>query len=97
MPTVERLTEPQIQAELQQLSGWERTGVQISKPYAFKDFVEAMAFVNRVAALAERANHHPDITIRYQRVILTLATHDVGGLTGQDCLLAKQIDGAVAG
>lgn len=90
---VARLTETQIQAELQQLSGWERKGVQISKQYTFKDFVEAMAFVNRVAALAEAADHHPDITIRYKRVIMTLATHDAGGLTGKDFSLAKQMDG----
>lgn len=92
---VERLTETQIQAELQQLSGWERKGVQISKQYTFKDFVAAMAFVNRVAALAEAADHHPDITIRYKRVTMTLATHDAGGLTGKDFALARQMDAAV--
>ena len=89
---VTRLTDAQIQEALKALEGWVVKGVEISKQYAFKDFVEAMAFVTRVAALAEQADHHPDITIRYNRVILTLATHSAGGLTEKDVALARQID-----
>lgn len=98
MPTDERLTPDQVQAGLQRLSGWAlKGGLEISKQYTFKDFVEAMAFVNRVARLAEAADHHPDITIRYKRVIMTLATHSAGGLTAKDFALARQMDAAVAG
>ena len=96
MPEAVRLTEDQIQAELQRLSGWQLKGVQISRQYTFKDFVEAMAFVNRVAELAEAADHHPDITIHYKRVVLTLATHSAGGLTEKDFSLAQRIDAVVA-
>lgn len=97
MSSEERLTETQVQAALAQLSGWARKGVQISKQYTFKDFVEAMTFVNRVAELAERADHHPDIEVHYKRVILTLATHSAGGLTEKDFLLARQIDAGLSG
>ena len=93
MVPVARLTEAQVRQALQTLSGWVVKGLQISKQYTFNDFLEAMAFVNRVAALAEAADHHPDITIHYNRVILTLATHSAGGLTEKDFALARQIDG----
>ncbi len=89
---VTRLTEAQIQDALKTLAGWAVKGVQMSKQYAFKDFMEAMAFVTRVAGLAEQADHHPDITIRYNRVILTLSTHSAGGLTEKDMALARQIE-----
>lgn len=93
-----RLTEPEIQQALAALPGWAlKGGLEITKPYTFKDFVEAMRFVNRVAALAEAADHHPDITIRYQRVILVLATHSAGGLTEKDVALARQIEGVMHG
>ncbi len=58
----------------------------------FKDFVKSMRFVNRVATRAESMNHHPDISIRYNRVQLTLTTHDEGGLTMKDFMLARKID-----
>lgn len=58
---------------------------------AFADFLEAMRFVNRVAKLAERAQHHPDIDIRWNQVRLVLTTHDAGGLTERDFALAEKI------
>lgn len=90
-----RMTETKIEEALRTLTGWQRKGVEITKQYKFKDFVEAMKFVNRVAGLAEQADHHPDMTIRYSRVILTLATHSAGGLTEKDFSLASQIDQGV--
>ncbi len=94
----ERLTAEQIQAALATLSGWAlKGGLEIAKQYTFKDFVEAMRFVNRVAELAEAADHHPDITIRYKRVILVLATHSAGGLTEKDIALARQIEEVLQG
>lgn len=57
-----------------------------------KDFVHAMGFVNSVALLAEKANHHPDIDIRWNKVMLTLSTHSEGGLTAKDFALAKEIE-----
>ena len=64
----------------------------ISRRFEFSDFAEAMRFVNKVARLAESANHHPDITINYNRVKLALTTHDEGGLTMRDFNLARRIN-----
>ena len=77
---------------LRQTLGWERAGSEIRRTYRFKDFREALAFVNRVGDLAERAGHHPDIDIRYNAVTLALTTHDAGGLTAKDVDLARAID-----
>ena len=88
-----RLDEAGVAAGLRQTPGWERAGEEIRRSYRFADFREALAFVNRVGELAERAGHHPDIDIRYAAVTLTLSTHDAGGLTAKDFALARAIDG----
>lgn len=85
------LSEEEINQGLSGLPGWVRDGSQISKTFAFDDFVGSVTFVNRVAELAEAANHHPDIDIRYSKVTLTLSTHDAGGLTRKDFDLATRI------
>ncbi len=72
--------------------GWERRGNELVKDWSGKDFAEALAFVNRVGELAEKAGHHPDIDIRWNKVTLRLSTHSVGALTRADLELAKQID-----
>ncbi len=72
--------------------GWELEGETITKTYTFADFVEAMGFVNKVALLAERANHHPDLDLRWNRVTLRLSTHSEGGLTVRDTDLAAAIE-----
>jgi 4a-hydroxytetrahydrobiopterin dehydratase len=89
---VSRLDEAGIAAALRQTPGWERAGAEIKRTYRFRDFREALAFVNRVGELAERAGHHPDIDIRYHVVTLALTTHDAGGLTATDFDLARSID-----
>lgn len=94
---MKQLEASDIEDRLGRLSGWERKGGWIRKEYRFDDFGESMAFVNRVAALAEQADHHPDIDIRYDRVLLGLSTHSAGGLTARDFELASRIDGAKAG
>jgi 4a-hydroxytetrahydrobiopterin dehydratase len=73
-------------------AGWRTVGHALRKEYGFDTFVEAVAFVNRVAGLAEAADHHPDIDIRYNRVVLTLSSHDVGRITDRDHKLAAAID-----
>jgi 4a-hydroxytetrahydrobiopterin dehydratase len=90
----ERLTDQQIQQEMTALPGWSREGDELRKQFSFADFRAAMKFVNSVADMAESANHHPDITINYNRVSLALSTHDVGGLSRLDVELAKQADAA---
>lgn len=87
-----RLSSDDVQARIAALEGWELFGDEIRKDYEFADFTEAIAFVNQVAAHADRADHHPDILIRYNRVRLTLSTHDSGGLTERDFRLAARID-----
>ncbi len=88
-----RLDETEIASRLAALSGWERAGDEIRRTFVFPDFKAALAFVNRVGALAEAMNHHPDIDIRYSRVTLALTTHDAGGLTARDFELAEKLGG----
>lgn len=88
-----RLDETEVARRLAALSGWERRGDEIRRTFAFADFKAALAFVNRVGALAEAMNHHPDIDVRYSRVTLALTTHDAGGLTARDFELAERIGG----
>jgi 4a-hydroxytetrahydrobiopterin dehydratase len=86
------LSENEIKAKLKELEGWQLKGNEITKTYAHKDFVDAMAFVNKVAILAEKSDHHPDILIKYNKVTLNLSTHSQGGVTDNDINLAKNID-----
>jgi 4a-hydroxytetrahydrobiopterin dehydratase len=88
-----RLDDAGVAQALRQIPGWERAGAEITRTYRFRDFREALAFVNRVGELAERAGHHPDIDIRYSAVTLALTTHDAGGLSAKDFELARAIDG----
>lgn len=87
-----RLEDAAVGQALRRTPGWERAGSVIQRTYRFKDFREALAFVNRVGDLAERAGHHPDIDIRYNAVTLGLTTHDAGGLSTKDFDLARAID-----
>ena len=87
-----KLEPARIILALGQLPQWQRDGEIISRTYEFKDFAAAMKFVNQVADLAEQAQHHPDMDIRWNRVALALTTHDAGGLTEKDFALAKQCD-----
>ncbi len=75
---------------LDRLAGWKIEDEMLVKTYKFKDFRTALHFVNRLGDVAEEAGHHPDIDIRYNRVRLSLTTHDAGGLTGKDFDLAGQ-------
>jgi 4a-hydroxytetrahydrobiopterin dehydratase len=87
-----KLSSTQIRTVLKEVPDWKKGGSTIRRQFEFEDFVAAMKFVNRVAKLAERANHHPDIDIRWNKVLLSLTTHDAGGLTDKDFELAKRLD-----
>jgi 4a-hydroxytetrahydrobiopterin dehydratase len=93
---MQTLDETAIKRRLEDLADWSEMNGSLQRTYQFKNFVEAMAFVNTVADLAEKAQHHPDILIRYGKVTLTLSTHDAGGITEKDFDLAAQADGAFA-
>ncbi len=86
------LTKDQIAEKLTRLKGWSLEGKEIRKTFELQDFVRAMGFVSSVALLAEKANHHPDIDIRWNKVTLALSTHSAGGLTDKDIALAEQVD-----
>jgi 4a-hydroxytetrahydrobiopterin dehydratase len=87
-----RYSKEQIRKELKNLQGWKLKGKEIWKIFRFRNFVESILFVTRIAALAENYNHHPDILIKYDAVQLNLTTHDEGGLTEKDFSLAKEIN-----
>jgi 4a-hydroxytetrahydrobiopterin dehydratase len=85
------LSDSEIARRLARVPGWDRQGPTIRRTFSFPDFGAAMAFVNRVADLAEARDHHPDMDIRYSKVTLTLTTHDAGGLTERDFDLAARV------
>jgi 4a-hydroxytetrahydrobiopterin dehydratase len=89
---MKQLSEAEIERELATTPGWELAGDAIVRTVKLKDFAEAMAFVNRVAEIAEEANHHPDITIKWNTVTLTQSTHVAGGLTEHDFRLARRLN-----
>jgi len=85
-------SESEIEDFLGSHPAWDRSGIEISRTYVFSDFSEAMAFVTRIAIASEVADHHPDIDIRWNKVICTLSTHSAGSLTGKDLRLASTFD-----
>jgi 4a-hydroxytetrahydrobiopterin dehydratase len=89
---MEKLSASQIKSALAAVPKWTKKGATISRTYQFKFFPAAIQFVNTVAEIAERAWHHPDIDIRWNKVTLVLTTHDAGGLTEKDFALAQKFD-----
>jgi len=87
-----RLTQAQVDDRLEKLEKWTQSGDSIQRTFLFKDFVEAMKFVNAIALEAERAQHHPDILVRWNKVSLTLSTHDANGITEKDMECASAAD-----
>jgi 4a-hydroxytetrahydrobiopterin dehydratase len=88
------LTQAGITNNLSSLSGWTQEGNQIARLFQFKDFAEALAFVNKVGAEAEKMDHHPDIFIHsWNKVKITISTHSEGGITKKDFQLAEKIEG----
>ncbi len=91
-----KLSQEQINQQLKSLPGWQSKDDAISKLYRFKEFMDGIDFVNRIARLAEAADHHPDILISYTRVTFTCSTHTDGGVTEKDLKLAGEIEAAFA-
>jgi 4a-hydroxytetrahydrobiopterin dehydratase len=88
----ELLDNEEIEQRLSELGDWTREDDEIVKTFEFDDFATAVEFVNGVARLAERYDHHPDIDIRYNKVRLSMSTHSEGGLTNLDFTLANDIE-----
>ena len=89
---MEHLSIKDIHERLEGLDGWDLVGHEITKESRFNDFKEAMEFVNKLGEEAERLHHHPDIIIRYNKVTLSLTTHEANGLTHDDFKLARVIE-----
>lgn len=92
MPKAPLLSEAELDAGLARLRGWARAAHGIAKTFRFTDFTEAVAFVEALVAPSNEQNHHPDVTIHWNEVTLTLWTHASGGLTQRDLRLAETID-----
>jgi 4a-hydroxytetrahydrobiopterin dehydratase len=92
MPVLDRAD---VDERLKGAAGWQRHDDEIRKEFRFGSFRQAMAFVDRVAEVAEAADHHPDITINYNRVTMALSTHSEHGITNKDFDLASKIDGVL--
>lgn len=90
------LTLIEIEDVLRAHPEWALKDGKLVREWTFRDFPEAIAFVNRIAAIAEDANHHPDIDIRYNRVLLSLISHDAGGITERDAMMAGRITAELA-
>jgi 4a-hydroxytetrahydrobiopterin dehydratase len=90
------LTLIEIEDVLRAHPEWRLEDGRLVREWTFRDFPEAMAFVNRIAAIAEDAGHHPDIDIRYNRVLLSLVSHDAGGITERDATMAGRITAELA-
>jgi 4a-hydroxytetrahydrobiopterin dehydratase len=89
---VPKLGEPEIQQLLQQVHGWQAREEKLHKSYTFKDFVQAVKFINRLAEIAEGEGHHPDFCVHYNRIEVTLWTHAIDGLSENDFILAAKLD-----
>ena len=95
MASVAVLSDDEIRAGLADLPGWGRRDDEIEKHFELPSFPDAIAFVTRVGFLAEKANHHPDLDVRWRKVRVALSTHSEGGITGKDLALAGEIEGVV--
>ena len=86
------MSKEDIRKTLKNMPEWSLAGNAIHKKFTFKSFMPAIAFVNKIAEAAEQANHHPDITINYSQVGISLSTHSESGITQKDFQLAEAID-----
>ena len=92
LPRVDLLDDDAIEARLAELEGWERDGDAIAKTFELEDFVGSVEFVKKLVEPAEDMNHHPDLTVSWNKVTVSITTHAAGGLTENDFELAKRID-----
>jgi 4a-hydroxytetrahydrobiopterin dehydratase len=92
MSAKKTLTESELAEVLRDNPGWRLEAGELVREWTFANFIEAMEFVKQVGVLAETANHHPDIDIRYNRVTLALISHDAGGITGRDSAMVERLN-----
>ena len=92
-----RLADDALTAHLTTLPGWSRADGRIEKTYRFADFHETIGFVNALAWIANREDHHPDLTVSYNRCVVAWSTHDAGGVTRNDVVCAAKTERLLAG
>ena len=90
------MSEPEIRSHLNEVPGWVHSGAAIEKTFPFKNFHETMAFANAVAWIANVEDHHPQITLTYDRCVLRFDTHSVGGISINDFICAAKVNALVA-
>ncbi len=86
------LPQTEIDRLMQQLEGWQQSGSRIGKTYPFKNYYQTIAFVNAIAWMAHRENHHPDLTVTYNSCRVEYSTHAIGGLSENDFICAAKVD-----
>jgi 4a-hydroxytetrahydrobiopterin dehydratase len=91
-PGAPRLSPAELDQNMQALPGWEVSDNRITKTFRFSNYYETMAFVNAVAYVAHRQDHHPDLSVHYNRAVVAYSTHDAGGVTLNDCICAAKIE-----
>ena len=91
-PGAPLLSVTELTRRLHALPGWEYEGNRIIKTFRFADYYQTLAFVNAVAYIAHRQDHHPDMTVRYNQVGVSYSTHDAGGVTLNDCICAAKVE-----
>ena len=91
-PGAVRLTADELGRRLAELPGWTRVDDRIEKTFRFADYDRTIAFVNAVAALARREDHHPDLGVHYDRCVVAWSTHSAGGVTLNDCICAAKVE-----
>ena len=94
---VEKLSDALIDETLAGLPGWARTGGELHKTFKFPDYYRTIAFVNAMAWIANQQDHHPDLGVHYNRCVVTFSTHDAGGITLKDLILAARVDALESG
>jgi 4a-hydroxytetrahydrobiopterin dehydratase len=93
---MELLSDSEIDSRLAELDGWEREGQTIVKTFELADFVGSVEFIDRVVEPAEELGHHPDLSVSWNKVRVSITTHAAGGLTANDFELAKRIEGVAS-
>ena len=87
-----RLSAEELRSRLRVLAGWESVDNRLTKTFSFANYYETMAFVNAIAYIAHRQDHHPDLSVHYNRVVVSYSTHDAGGVTLNDCICAAKVE-----
>jgi len=87
-----RLTDDELAKRQRALIGWDYADARLTKTFRFGNYYETMAFVNALAYIAHRQDHHPDLSVHYNRVVVAYSTHDAGGVTLNDCICAAKVE-----